>query len=255
MKKIWKQLLSIVLVLAFLGFSNSFSAAALETSQTDDHLLDYANEVLLLVNDIRTDEGLNPLSLNSELSAAATERAVECLYNFNHTRPDGSSCFTVLDEHSIKYWSAGENIARGQRTPEEVVSDWMASEGHRENILDPEFQYIGVGVAEEDGIYAWEEMFVGGVTLKESYVPTEEILLGDGDFDGEVTPNDAHLSLSGYAKYSLAHAYGLTSQQQEVLDVDSDTYITPQDAYLILTYYAESALSSHVEWSDILGDT
>ena len=77
---------------------------------------------------------------------------------FDHTRPDGSSCFTALDEAGVRYWTAGENIAAGAATPESVMNMWMNSEGHRANILNESFDAIGVG---RMGNY-WVQMFVGG---------------------------------------------------------------------------------------------
>ena len=77
---------------------------------------------------------------------------------FDHTRPDGSSCFTALDEAGIRYRAAGENIAYGQRTPEQVVEAWMDSPGHRANILSSYFTAIGVGYRSQ-GSY-WVQLFV-----------------------------------------------------------------------------------------------
>jgi len=90
-----------------------------------------------------------------KVTAAAQVRAKEIKTSFSHTRPDGRSCFTALDEAGASYMGAGENIAIGQRTPEQVVNDWMNSEGHRKNILNSNFKYIGVGV---DGT-AWTQLF------------------------------------------------------------------------------------------------
>ncbi len=121
----------------------------------------YAYEVISLVNAHRTAAGLEPLSYtNPALMAAAQKRAEEQQQVYSHTRPDGSSCFTVLDEYGISYRGAGENIAMGQRTPEEVVEDWMNSEGHRKNIMNPSFTQIGVGVHEAGGRYYWSQMFI-----------------------------------------------------------------------------------------------
>ena len=91
-----------------------------------------------------------PLAYDSKLAAAANERAEEIAEVFAHTRPDGTDCFTVLDEYGIKIWAAGENIAGYYSDPEEVVEAWMNSQGHRENILDSYFSHIGVGVYEDD---------------------------------------------------------------------------------------------------------
>lgn len=124
----------------------------------------FAQEVVNLVNIERQNAGLSPLSLDSTLTAAANLRADECNTLFSHTRPDGSSCFTVLKEFDISYRTCAENIAIGQRTPEEVVNSWMNSEGHRKNILTPAFNKIGIGVSRAVGNmyssgYSWVQLF------------------------------------------------------------------------------------------------
>lgn len=122
---------------------------------------DYASEVVRLVNIERANYGLSPLTMTQNLNNAATVRANEIVTSFSHTRPNGTSCFTVLSELGISYNACGENIAAGQRTPEEVVTAWMNSEGHRANILNSSFNKIGVGVVESSsgyGIY-WSQMF------------------------------------------------------------------------------------------------
>lgn len=124
---------------------------------------DYAEQVLELVNAARAEEGLSPLVLDQAVCAAATVRAQELIGTFSHTRPNGTSCFTVLDESGISYMAAGENIAAGQSTPEAVVTAWMNSPGHRANILSDSFRKLGVGfVKSESGYkYYWTQLFTG----------------------------------------------------------------------------------------------
>ncbi|WP_312044192.1 CAP domain-containing protein [Anaerotignum sp.] len=114
-----------------------------------------AQKVVDLVNAERAKAGLGALTIDTKVTAAAQVRAKEVQTSFSHTRPDGRSCFTALDEANVSYRGAGENIALGQKTPEQVMNDWMNSEGHRANIMNPNFKYIGVGV---DGS-AWTQLF------------------------------------------------------------------------------------------------
>ena len=102
----------------------------------------YAEGVLDAVNQNRASYGLAPLTLASDLCDDADVRAQEIVSLFSHTRPDGSSCFTVI---SGSYRRVAENIAAGSATPEAVVEQWMNSPGHRANILDPELKELGVG--------------------------------------------------------------------------------------------------------------
>jgi len=119
----------------------------------------YIEEVRRLVNAERKKEGLSQLSTTDSLKKAAHQRAIETKTLFSHDRPDGSSCFTVLEEFGVDYRSAGENIAYGQRTPEEVVTAWMNSEGHRANIMNGSFGKIGIGCYESNGILYWTQLF------------------------------------------------------------------------------------------------
>lgn len=64
---------------------------------------------------------------------------------FTYARPDGTNCFTVLKEYGVSDTATGENAAWGETTPEKVVADWMASEGHRVNIMDPAAKYMCLG--------------------------------------------------------------------------------------------------------------
>ena len=126
-----------------------------EQSQESDE--DFINEVLRLVNEERAEEGLSPMTTNDTINEAAKIRAGELEELFDHTRPDGSSCFSALNEMGISYWTAGENIAFGASSPESVMDMWMNSEGHRANILNESFDTIGVGRVEN----YWVQMFIG----------------------------------------------------------------------------------------------
>jgi uncharacterized protein YkwD len=77
---------------------------------------------------------------------------------FSHTSPTYGSPFDMIRDFDISYNSAGENIAQGQRSPEEVVQAWMNSEGHRANIMNGDYTHIGVGY-NESGNY-WTQMFI-----------------------------------------------------------------------------------------------
>lgn len=121
----------------------------------------YVDEVIRLVNVERAKYNLPSLVKDSSLCNVAEIRANEIVSNFSHTRPNGKNCFTVLSENGISYRTCGENIAYGQRTPEEVVNAWMNSEGHRENILKSSYTRIGVGAVNVSGVYYWSQMFAG----------------------------------------------------------------------------------------------
>ena len=122
----------------------------------------FKQQVVDLVNAERAKVGLSALSIMPQAEAAAQVRATEIISSFSHTRPNGTSCFTALDEQGAKYMASGENIAAGQATPADVMNSWMNSPGHKANILNPKFTKIGIGYA-EGGSYRtnWTQMFVG----------------------------------------------------------------------------------------------
>ena len=120
----------------------------------------YEEQVVALVNAERAKVGLPALVSDAKLQEAALARAKETVTLFSHTRPNGTSCFTILKEFGISYRSAGENIAYGQRSPEEVVNAWMNSEGHRANILNKNFTTIGIGYYQTaNGTKYWSQLF------------------------------------------------------------------------------------------------
>ena len=120
----------------------------------------YAEQVIQLVNAERAKQGLSSFTTTSALSSAANKRATEITQSFAHTRPNGSSFSTVLGEYGISYSASGENIAYGQRTPQDVVNGWMNSAGHRANILNSNFKKIGIGVHQAgNGTIYWTQLF------------------------------------------------------------------------------------------------
>jgi uncharacterized YkwD family protein len=106
----------------------------------------YANQVVSLVNKERANAGLSALASDNALSSMALVKAKDMYNNnyFSHTSPTYGSPFAMMTAFGIKYSYAGENIAMGQRTPQEVMTAWMNSPGHRQNILSPNFAKIGV---------------------------------------------------------------------------------------------------------------
>mgnify|MGYP002527155237 FL=1 len=124
--------------------TNSCNSIYDADTEKDCYTLSY--KVFEIVNQERIKAGVKPLKFNNDMYKAAMVRAKECDESFSHDRPNGTSCFTALKEAGVKYFSAGENIAMGYRTPADVMKGWMDSEGHRNNILDPDFTDFACGV-------------------------------------------------------------------------------------------------------------
>ncbi|WP_129597922.1 CAP domain-containing protein [Anaerophilus nitritogenes] len=134
-----------------------------QTSQTDTQQRAYEKEVVRLVNIEREKNGLKPLKENEELSRVARFKSDDMKDQgyFSHTSPTYGSPFDMMKNFGIKYSYAGENIAKGQRTPEEVVRAWMNSTGHRKNILNVNYTEIGVGYTKDvKGTAYWTQMFM-----------------------------------------------------------------------------------------------
>lgn len=120
-------------------------------------------EILKLVNAERSKAGVEPLTLNWELSRVAKFKSEDMRDNnyFSHTSPTYGSPFNMIKNFGISYSAAGENIAAGQKTADEVMKAWMNSSGHKANILSANYTQLGVGKA-TGGSYGtyWTQMFI-----------------------------------------------------------------------------------------------
>ncbi|PGL69792.1 hypothetical protein CN925_14365 [Bacillus sp. AFS055030] len=121
----------------------------------------YESKVVDLTNAERTKAGLKPFTVNATLSKTARLKSQDMTDKnyFDHNSPTYGSPFDMMKQFGISYNYAAENIAKGQRTPEEVVTAWMNSAGHRANILNPNLNQIGVGYDSRSN--AWTQQFIG----------------------------------------------------------------------------------------------
>lgn len=138
------------------GSGNSDGGTSRPVSQTTR---DEA-EVLDLVNAEREDAGCKPVKASKQLAELAGDfsRSMAIEGFFSHLGPDGSSPWDRAEELGILDLG-GENIARGQESPETVVEDWMQSPSHRANILNCEYRTMGVGEYIEDDGPWWTQDF------------------------------------------------------------------------------------------------
>ncbi|WP_273834494.1 CAP domain-containing protein [Guptibacillus sedimenti] len=130
-------------------------------AEAETGLSEFEQQVVNLTNEERTKAGLPALEVDTELSKVAQAKSEDMRDNnyFAHNSPTYGSPFDMMNQFGVDYQSAGENIAKGQQTPEEVVNAWMNSEGHRKNIMNGSFTHIGVGYVEEGNI--WTQQFIG----------------------------------------------------------------------------------------------
>ena len=130
-------------------------------SEPADTVAAYEQEVFDLVNQIREENGLEPFVYNETLAGTARAHSQDMIDRnfFSHTNPDGEDPFDRMRDNGLSFSMAAENIAAGQRTPEEVVNSWMNSEGHRANILGG-CEELGVGLALGGSYgYYWTQCF------------------------------------------------------------------------------------------------
>lgn len=138
-----------------------YPGQVLAIPEVDAKVLQYEAEVIRLVNDIRKQNGLSPLTANWELSRVARYKSQDMVDNryFAHNSPTYGTPFEMMRAFGLSFRTAGENIAYGYATPQKVVDGWMNSSGHRANILNASYKQIGVGYVAK-GNY-WTQMFMG----------------------------------------------------------------------------------------------
>lgn len=144
--------------------SSSQGSTSSTPASTSGSYSSFQNQVVQLVNQQRAANGLKALTVNSSLTKTATLKSEDMakLNYFDHQSPTYGSPFDMMKQYGITYRSAGENIAMGQKTPQQVMDGWMNSPGHRANILNSSYTQIGVGIAKNSqGQYIWTQQFIG----------------------------------------------------------------------------------------------
>jgi len=139
--------------------NNAPSAPSDSTSPSNSN---FEKKVAELVNVERQKNGLPALYLDTAISNVARMKSKDMADNnyFGHQSPTYGSAGEMLLKFGITWSAWGENIASGQKSPEDVVSQWMNSPSHRENILSPNFAFIGVGYCtNSSGKTFWTQMF------------------------------------------------------------------------------------------------
>lgn len=128
-------------------------AESVDASSTES-MKNQIQTALDATNQKRAEAGLGALTWDSGLAQCASVRAVEATESWSHVRPDGSSWYTVNSQ--IQY---GENLAKNYQSGEDVVSGWMASPSHRENLLASDYKTIGIAVYNYGGKWYWAQEF------------------------------------------------------------------------------------------------
>jgi uncharacterized YkwD family protein len=142
--------------------SGTGDSDAQKTEETSAEMTQ-AQAVLKLVNAARSKAGLQPLTLSEKLTNIAYTKAKNMADKnyFSHQSPTYGSPFDMLKQFGVSFSAAGENIAAGQKTAQEVMDSWMNSSGHRANILNKNYTQLGVGFY-RGGQYGteWVQLFI-----------------------------------------------------------------------------------------------
>ncbi len=141
---------------------NQSNSSSNNNSSSGSSVNSFATEVLNLTNVERTKQGLNPITWNDKLATAIDNHCKDMIANnyFDHISPSGSTPGDRATAAGYRWLRVGENIAKGQTTPREVVEGWMNSPHHRDNILNPDFTELGVAVEyDSQGIAYWGQLF------------------------------------------------------------------------------------------------
>lgn len=230
--------IAFVTILALDVCHAPLSVCSAEDSVNNDYQSEI-EELVALVNEVRKDAGLNPLYIVPVLNDASYIRSKETVEKYDHTRPDGTNFYTVLDNCGFFFSAAAENLAAGLPTAEDTHNQWINSSGHLRNILNPKYTHIGASVYHEDGTmygWYWEELFIAtDEELEGQYIPERQKIIpkccGDIDGDGIVSNFDFVILLKCLKKEVV-----LNDLQLESADCMLDGAITIADAIVFRKY-------------------
>lgn len=214
------EIVSVLLFMAFVfGFANvkvnatgDYKEVVEVTTLDGKNMYDMAYEILELVNNERKNAGLDPLQMNLQLTEDANYRAAEISLYYSHTRPNGEDFYTAITSTGDY---AGENIAAGYTTSQKVMSAWMDSEGHRENILYPDYKSIGIGVYLINGTYYYTQEFTSEISKEnfskegqENVNYTISVSTNDGILNNVIIEDiPSTLTLLKNEEYQVSRAY------------------------------------------------
>lgn len=123
----------------------------------------YQKIILKEVNIEREKNHLKPLKIDNRLNKIAVIKAKDMAREkkMSHTSKKFGATFNLIKKENIHFTKAAENIASGHKTPEFVIERWLKSKGHRKNILEKGYRFIGIGKAiDSDGKTYWVQLFI-----------------------------------------------------------------------------------------------
>lgn len=149
-----------------LYYSADYDDLLPAAEENRDKYDDFIDEILSIINSYRAEKGVAPLELDGKLTEIAGVRAEEVAWSgkHEHFRPNNRYFSSIFKEGGIDDGNVGENIGWGYATPEAVCQAWKESETHYENLMNPEYTKIGIGVAQDadpSKNYCWVNHFWG----------------------------------------------------------------------------------------------
>jgi hypothetical protein len=151
-KVYWPYLPLVLLIAGFFVFGIASGNLSQAAKTPFGHVLSYAEsmeneELLLSTNQQRIAANINPLTENAKLDGAALAKANDMAKReyWAHQSPDGNEPWSFVTNQSYIYTALAENLATGFNNEKFVIKAWMASSGHRENMLDPKYSEVGFG--------------------------------------------------------------------------------------------------------------
>lgn len=247
MKKVRRFAAFVSAVMMTLVCAVSFPKNAEAAEKIDFNVL--VDEIAILVNEARAEEGLAPMFLSPYLCEVADIRAEECSVSFSHTRPDGQNFFTAIDYNEVPYTKISENIAAGNATAEETFEQWKNSPSHWAAIMNPSYTHIGVGVKYVEGSmygWYWTQAFAAVNAPLEGQRIVERISLlsmhnddlhpssyfcGDVNGDGSINSFD-YIALSQH----IFSGEPLNELQLEACDIMQDGSVNIADVIILRRY-------------------
>ena len=246
MKKtnIFNRVISTLSAVIMAVSANTFS---LNTNASDDEpdLNAMTEKVIFLVNQARTEAGLEPIYAVPYLNEVAEEKAEENMNNPIQARIGGTHFMSVVDYEIAPWSTAGENMATGMATPEETFQHWKDTPSQWDAIMNPDFTHMGVGVIynpeDENGWY-WEQIFIKvdvferpdgdieGQYLPDEFQVTPQVT-GDINGDGMVDSFD-YLLICRYVNNQIT----LDTQQIKCADILRDGNVGYSDAAVLRQY-------------------
>jgi uncharacterized protein YkwD len=132
----------LILLVAFVAFAAFASSAFAASSRA------YTSALVQAINSVRVANGVAPLQVDLRLTSAAKGQSeyLASVGKLDHTGPNGASLLTRVSRLGYHGNMVGEDLAAGMG-PAATVHAWMSDAGHRENLLEPRFHVVGVGVA------------------------------------------------------------------------------------------------------------